>query len=71
MPSFPHTASDAAELERSRLQFVLSVAIGVGQGLQPVATFNYGARRFARVRKAAIFTISTAFVFMAALNSLC
>ena len=35
-------------------QFVLSVAIGVGQGLQPVAAFNYGARRFARVRKAAI-----------------
>ena len=35
---------------------VLSVAIGVGQGLQPVAAFNYGARRFARVRKAAIFT---------------
>lgn len=52
-------------------QFVLSVAIGVGQGLQPVAAFNYGARRFARVRKAAIFTISTAFVFMAVLNSLC
>ena len=52
-------------------QFVLSVAIGVGQGLQPVAAFNYGACRFARVRKAAIFTISTAFVFMAVLNSLC
>ena len=52
-------------------QFVLSVAIGVGQGLQPVAAFNYGARRFARVRKAAIFTISTAFVFMAVLNALC
>ena len=52
-------------------QFVLSVAIGVGQGLQPVAAFNYGPRRFARVRKAAIFTISTAFVFMAVLNSLC
>ena len=52
-------------------QFLLSVAIGVGQGLQPVAAFNYGARRFARVRQAAIFTISTAFVFMAVLNSLC
>ena len=51
--------------------FIISVAIGVGQGLQPVAAFNYGARRFARVRKAAIFTISTAFVFMAVLNSLC
>ena len=25
--------------------FIISVAIGVGQGLQPVAAFNYGARR--------------------------
>ena len=55
---------DAIAPERIRLR-------GVGQGLQPVAAFNYGARRFARVRKAAIFTISTAFVFMAVLNSLC
>ena len=51
--------------------FIISVAIGVGQGLQPVAAFNYGARKFRRVRQAAIFTISTAFVFMAVLNALC
>ena len=51
--------------------FIISVAIGVGQGLQPVASFNYGARKYRRVRQAAIFTISTAFVFMAVLNSLC
>ena len=52
-------------------QFLLSVAIGVGQGLQPVAAFNYGARRFARVRQAAIFTVSTAFCFVTVLNILC
>ena len=52
-------------------QFLLSVAIGVGQGLQPVAAFNYGARRFARVRQAAIFTLSTAFCFVTVLNILC
>ena len=51
--------------------FIISVAIGVGQGLQPVAAFNYGARRFARVRQAAIFTISTAFCFVTVLNILC
>ena len=33
--------------------FILSVAIGVGQGLQPVASFNYGARKYHRVRQAA------------------
>ena len=52
-------------------QFLLSVAIGVGQGLQPVAAFNYGARRFARVRQAAIFTLSTAFCFVTVLSILC
>ena len=31
--------------------FIISVAIGVGQGLQPVAAFNYGARKFRRVQK--------------------
>jgi len=31
--------------------FILSVAIGVGQGLQPVASFNYGARKYHRVRQ--------------------
>ena len=66
-----HSAVAGMSIVSRIFQFVLSVAIGVGQGLQPVAAFNYGARRFARVRKAAIFTISTAFVFMAVLNSLC
>ena len=31
--------------------FIISVAIGVGQGLQPVAAFNYGARKFRRCKK--------------------
>ncbi len=30
--------------------FVLSVALGIGQGYQPVCGFNYGAKRFDRVR---------------------
>ena len=34
--------------------FILSVAIGVGQGLQPVAAFNYGAKKYRRVRQAAV-----------------
>ena len=44
--------------------FILSVAIGVGQGLQPVASFNYGARKYHRVRQAAIFTMQAAFVLL-------
>ena len=52
-------------------QFVLSVAIGVGQGLQPVAAFNYGARKYRRVRQAAIFTIEAAFCMLVVLVGLC
>ncbi len=31
--------------------FAFSVALGVGQGFQPVSAFNYGAGRYSRVRK--------------------
>ena len=52
-------------------QFLLSVALGVGQGFQPVASYNYGARKFHRVRQACLFTIGASFVLMAALAAVC
>ena len=51
--------------------FIISVTIGVGQGLQPVASFNYGARKYRRVRQAAIFTIEAAFCMLVVLVGLC
>ena len=51
--------------------FIISVAIGVGQGLQPVAAFNYGARKFRRVQKAAVFTMGAAFCMLVVLVALC
>ena len=51
--------------------FIISVAIGVGQGLQPGASFNYGARKYRRVRQAAIFTIEAAFCMLVVLVGLC
>ena len=51
--------------------FILSVVIGVGQGLQTVAAFNYGARKFRRVRQAAIFTMGAAFCMLVVLVALC
>ncbi|MBQ3235351.1 MAG: MATE family efflux transporter [Clostridia bacterium] len=33
------------------------VGLGIGQGFQPVSSFNYQAKRFDRVKKATIFTI--------------
>lgn len=32
--------------------FVMAVAIGIGQGFQPVSSFNYGAGKYDRVKKA-------------------
>ena len=37
--------------------FAFSVALGIGQGFQPVAGFNYGAGKYQRIRKAYRFTI--------------
>lgn len=52
-------------------RFVGSVAIGMGQGLQPVAAFNYGAHKYRRVRQAAIFTGIAGFCLLSVLNLLC
>ncbi len=40
--------------------FIFAIALGVGQGLQPVASFNYGAGKYGRVRKAYKFTATLA-----------
>lgn len=44
--------------------FIFSVGLGIGQGFQPVAGFNYGAKRFDRVRKGYRFTLITGEVFL-------
>lgn len=51
--------------------FLMSVALGIGQGFQPVAAFNYGARRYRRVRDACLFTIAAGSVCVSALVALC
>ena len=37
--------------------FLFSVVLGIGQGFQPVSSFNFGAKKYARVRKALLFTL--------------
>ena len=42
----------------SRTSFlVFSVGLGIGQGFQPVSGYNYGAKRYDRVKKATLFTL--------------
>ena len=45
--------------------FILSVMIGLGQGFSPVVGYNYGSRRYRRVREAFWFTVKTGMVLMA------
>lgn len=43
------------------MQFAGSAIIGFGQGFQPICGFNYGAKRYDRVRKAFWFSVKIAF----------
>ncbi len=50
-------------------QFASSMMIGFGQGFQPVCGFNYGARKYARVKEGFWFCVrvSTCFLFVMAI----
>lgn len=47
--------------------FIFAVALGIGQGFQPVSAFNYGAGKYKRVRKAFYFTAALGEVLLGAL----
>ena len=44
--------------------FMMAIAIGIGQGFQPVSSFNYGAGKFDRVRRAYWFTFGLAEILL-------
>lgn len=37
--------------------FIFSAVLGIGQGFQPIAGFNFGAKKYSRVKQAFIFTL--------------
>ncbi len=47
---------------------IMSVGIGIGQGFQPVSAFNYGAKKYKRVKDACLFTAGFSFLCMAAVS---
>ena len=47
---------------------VMCVGLGIGQGFQPVAAFNYQARKYTRVKKGLIFTGTFGFIFVGTLS---
>ena len=46
--------------------FTFATALGIGQGFQPVCAFNYGAKKYERVRKAFLFTFTVGEIFLGA-----
>ncbi len=46
--------------------FIFAVGLGIGQGFQPVASFNYGAKLYSRVKKAFFFTFGAGEVLLGA-----
>ena len=45
-------------------QMINSVIIGFGHGFQPVLGFNYGAKRWDRVKEAVVFSVKTCFIIL-------
>lgn len=48
--------------------FLMCVGLGMGQGFQPVAAFNYQAKKYDRVKKGLIFTMCFCLVFIGGLS---
>lgn len=47
--------------------FIFAVGLGIGQGYQPVSAFNYGAKKFKRVKKGFFFTWGIGELFLSIL----
>lgn len=50
---------------------IFSVGLGIGQGFQPVSGFNYGAKKYSRVKKGTLFTLGFGAAFIGVISSAC
>lgn len=50
---------------------IFSVGLGIGQGFQPVSGFNYGAKKYSRVKKGSLFTLGFGAVFIGIISACC
>ena len=67
-PAMAEAYGDAAVAAMSIVSkvfmFVFCISLGIGQGFMPVAGYNYGARKYSRVRQAYRFTVLLSLVLM-------
>lgn len=50
--------------------FLMCVGLGMGQGFQPVASFNYQAKKYDRVKKGLLFTTAFGLVFIGGMSTI-
>ena len=50
--------------------FLMCVGLGMGQGFQPVASFNYQAKKIDRVKKGLLFTTAFGLLFIGGMSTL-
>lgn len=48
--------------------FIFAVALGISQGFQPVSAFNYGAKKFKRVKRAFMFCCGLSMIILGVLS---
>ncbi len=53
------------------VQFIFCVGLGIGQGFQPVSAFNYGAKKYSRVKKGSYVTMLFGLVLIGVLAAVC
>ncbi len=51
--------------------FIASIMIGIGQGFSPVSGYNFGAKRYDRVKKSYLFMVVSGFCLMSILTLGC
>lgn len=69
--AFGDAAVAAMSISGRITMFAFSAMLGFGQGFQPVASFNYGAKKYRRVREATRFTAVTGTVIMLFASIMC
>ena len=50
--------------------FIFAIALGISQGFQPVSAFNFGAKKFKRVKRAFIFCCGISMIILGILSVL-
>lgn len=50
---------------------IFSVGLGIGQGFQPVSGFNYGAKKYSRVKEGSLFTLCFGTAFIGIIATAC